>query len=777
MLEKHGLIVPVAAARLYLQRGWRIVPIPPRQKSPRLSGWQNLRLTEDELELYLTRDSNVGILLGAPSGGLCDVDLDAPLARAVAPELLPPTGMVHGRASAPRSHYWYHCLMLAESRFQYNDPELTTEGGKPVLLLEIRSTGHQTVVPPSVHPSGEQLVWHTDTLEPATVDADALKRACARVAAAAVLAARWREGVRNDLSLALAGYLARCGWTEDDAVRFTGAVCAAANDREWRNRLEAVRATFRKVAQGEPCTGLPTLTELLGERVAERLSGWLAGRFEFSNEQRKRGVLIAAEPLFSAPQRTTETRPINSRGTVVESAPEPDADAEPPAVVDLADVPPTPTRWLVEGLVPEGFTTNFYGIGGAGKSLLALRLALSLLQGRPFLGHAVHRRAKCVLYLDFEFDAERHAERWHAVARGAGLSQPPRGLLYLRARTDFFTLTKDLFKLVAHYKPDLIIVDSLGRAVIDPLDVKRIMAFYNTLDALDSTVLCVDHPPKPTAELSEEHGTEYGNAYKRYAARSVLQVVRGEAQGNELGVRIRHVKANLDTYYPEIDVRLVFYKSEGLLERVEFYWGCDALAKPELFGRKGEVLQHLLEVGASTVSEVSKALGIPESTTRETLLKLERAGLVVGEGYRPRKYRPAEGGTSNNGSTAINTPRNRCSTPADDPALEALLQQLQADAFAPLAEDEAHAVRQLWQAASAHGFPRLQLPDLLILPGEPAWLEALRLLAGTPQAGLALRLLSDLPPSNGGGIQPPDANGAGDSPSSPTDGVMKEELL
>lgn len=389
-------------------------------------------------------------------------------------------------------------------------------------------------------------------------------------------------------------------------------------------------------------------------------------------------------------------------------------------MVDLADVPPTPTRWLVEGLIPEGFTTNFYGIGGAGKSLLALRLALSLLQGRPFLGHAVHRRAQCILYLDFEFDAERHAERWHAVARGAGLSQPPRGLLYLRARTDFFTLTKDLFKLVTRYKPDLIIVDSVGRAIIDPLDVKRIMAFYNTLDALNATILCVDHPPKPTAELSEEHGTEYGNAYKRYAARSVLQVVRGEAQGNELGVRIRHAKANLDTCYPEIDVRLVFHKSDGLLERVEFYWGSDALAKPELFGRKGEVLQHLLEVGAATVSEVSKALGIPETTTRETLLKLERAGLVVGEGYRPRKYRPAEGGTSNNGSTAINTPRNRCSTPADDPAL-----------------------------------------------------EALRLMAGTPTVDLALALLQ---PTNGtatpwDGDAPtdtPDANRAGDLPSGTT---------
>lgn len=749
----------IQAARLYVQRGWRVVPIPHGEKAPRLKNWQNLRLTEEELDLYLSPDSNVGLILGAVSGGLTDVDLDSPTARAVAAELLPPTPMVHGRRSSPRSHYWYICPTLGESRIQYADPE---HG----LLLEIRADGHQTCVPPATHPSGEVLEWQ-GALEPATVDGESLKRACGRAAAAAALAARWRDGIRNELSLCLAGYLARCGWAEQEALDFLQVICAAARDSEWRNRLDACRRTFQRVAAGEPATGMPSVAELLGERVAQQLGEWLGGgRVNFNNEQQLHGALNTVELLLPP-------------------APESDAEDDLPEVVDLASIQPTPTRWLVEGLIPEGFTTNLYGIGGAGKSLLALRLALSLLQGRPFLGYAVHRRARCILYLDFEFDAERHAERWHAVCAGAGLSQPPAGLLYLRVRTDFFTFTKDLFKLAARYKPDLIILDSVGRAIIDPLDVKRIQALYNTVDALGTTTLLIDHPAKPTAELSEEHGTEYGSAYKRYNARSVLQVVKGEARGNELGIRIKHAKANLDTTAPETDVRIVFHKADGLLERVEFYWGSDAMQKPELFGRKGEVLQYLHEQGIATASEVSKGLGIPETTAREVLNRLEQAGLVVSEGYRPKKYRPVEGGATNNNSTPINSPWNCCSpagaagsneqqfhallsavelSNADalaeggssnnnntvinsprkccsDADLEHLLQQLQADDLAPISDDEAAALRRLWQAAAAHDFPRLQLPSLLILAGRTAWLDACKLLAGTAEVSLALSLL------------------------------------
>ncbi len=39
----------LAAARMYTQRGWRVVPVRPREKGVTLSGWQQLRLKESDL--------------------------------------------------------------------------------------------------------------------------------------------------------------------------------------------------------------------------------------------------------------------------------------------------------------------------------------------------------------------------------------------------------------------------------------------------------------------------------------------------------------------------------------------------------------------------------------------------------------------------------------------------------------------------------------------------------------------------------------------------------
>ena len=99
----------LAAARAYTRRGWRVVPVRRGEKGVTLARWTELRLGEDDLPRWFRGAAahNVGILTGTPSGGLVDVDCDAPEAREAAKELLPATGLISGRASAPASHYWY----------------------------------------------------------------------------------------------------------------------------------------------------------------------------------------------------------------------------------------------------------------------------------------------------------------------------------------------------------------------------------------------------------------------------------------------------------------------------------------------------------------------------------------------------------------------------------------------------------------------------------------------------------------------------------------------
>src|SRR5687768_11725768 len=97
---QHGrgdAMTALDVATWYAHRGWSVVPIAYRDKKCLLTGWQELRLTVADLPDYFNGQAqNVGVLLGEPSGGLQDVDLDCREAVRAAPLLLPPTGSVFG---------------------------------------------------------------------------------------------------------------------------------------------------------------------------------------------------------------------------------------------------------------------------------------------------------------------------------------------------------------------------------------------------------------------------------------------------------------------------------------------------------------------------------------------------------------------------------------------------------------------------------------------------------------------------------------------------------
>jgi hypothetical protein len=98
----HGASA-LRAAEKYVRRGLAVVPIPTGQKRPALEGWEKLRLGDEDLRHHFNgKPQNIGLLLGEPSGGLVDVDLDVPEARRVAGRFLEPT-LTSGRRGNPHS--------------------------------------------------------------------------------------------------------------------------------------------------------------------------------------------------------------------------------------------------------------------------------------------------------------------------------------------------------------------------------------------------------------------------------------------------------------------------------------------------------------------------------------------------------------------------------------------------------------------------------------------------------------------------------------------------
>jgi hypothetical protein len=145
------------AAIDYINSGLKPVPIPFQTKAPVVSGWQKLRMVAAEVQQYFPNaQMNIGVLNGEPSG-VVDVDLDCGETVLLAPHFLPDT-ITFGRSSKPVSHYLYKIDGEMPKTAQFQD-----SAGE--MLVELRSTGSQTVYPPSVHPSC-QVISFTNSKSP-----------------------------------------------------------------------------------------------------------------------------------------------------------------------------------------------------------------------------------------------------------------------------------------------------------------------------------------------------------------------------------------------------------------------------------------------------------------------------------------------------------------------------------------------------------------------------------------------------------------------------------
>jgi hypothetical protein len=249
-----------------------VIPVPHGEKEPVLPKWQELRLQADDLPRYFNgQPMNIGMLNGEPSGWVSDVDLDAMDALALADRFLPPTGASFGRPGKPKSHRLYTCEIATE---KFADVDKRSDE-PTAMIVEIRSTGSQTIIPPSVHPSGEAIAWSSDG-QPARVQSGDLRRAVVHLACAALLARHWPpKGSRHEAALAAAGLLVRAGLDDVVTVQIVTSVARlAGEDDHKRDVLDTIAA----IRSGEPATGGPRLAELLtgdAEKVVNRLRGWL----------------------------------------------------------------------------------------------------------------------------------------------------------------------------------------------------------------------------------------------------------------------------------------------------------------------------------------------------------------------------------------------------------------------------------------------------------------------------------------------------------------------
>lgn len=222
------------AISLQFLRATGLIPvkIEPGQKRA-FPEWEPRRAASEDHSLTLRRleqenELNVGALF---CGKYADIDIDTsdPALLAALDSFLPRTAYIWGRASKPRSHRayaltddfdrgpWARVLKLCKDlRFGDNSLSVELRGGKA-------ENGLYSVLPGSTHPSGERYEWESEidpTVSGAFVSIEQLSSGVRLAQAVALIAPYWIEGLRNDLSLAVAGLLWRIRATSLAAYGF-----------------------------------------------------------------------------------------------------------------------------------------------------------------------------------------------------------------------------------------------------------------------------------------------------------------------------------------------------------------------------------------------------------------------------------------------------------------------------------------------------------------------------------------------------------------------------
>lgn len=150
--EKEACVAWDANAFRYLAQGFSVVPLAPRQKGPKLSGWNRYceeLMDVDTAKLFIGKDNNIGLALGTASN-LCAVDIDTDdetWLRKI--EKILPTSPVKKRgAKGYTAFYKFNGL-----------PSKSVKSEDGVAGIDFLSTGRQTVLPPSIHPNGKEYKW------------------------------------------------------------------------------------------------------------------------------------------------------------------------------------------------------------------------------------------------------------------------------------------------------------------------------------------------------------------------------------------------------------------------------------------------------------------------------------------------------------------------------------------------------------------------------------------------------------------------------------------
>lgn len=652
-------------ALTYLDRGWSVIPIRPRDKRPLLpwEEFQNRRATLDEVDEWVKRwpEMNLAVVTGAISG-VTVVDVDGDVGKS---SIGRQAGKVPTTQVQRTPHGWH---MFFKHRAGI--------GNKVGLLphVDVRNDGGYVLVSPSRLEDGGYSWYKATDLQPFPewlIPANAAAPSASRNGSGATTSApRWVsralvEGApmhhRNDMAAKLAGYFYSRSMPMDVVAAimepFRAACQPPMDERELDTVLLSV-ARYHDTARDFGIDNPPTLSKTLtGERytwedlnVSVEFGALAATKFGGGYETE----MIVECQIPNYPKRlhgpvrynllSTQSRqqvvaymqrrlPDVNWAEIFETASRLVIESfrTGSTVMRLVDAPPPPGgRYALPPMLVNDAATCIFADGGVGKSLFALAATCALAgDDAVFAGMASPVQHR-VAYLDWEWDAWQHRERMMQLCGDRAYDLADR-VFYRRCQGPLADMVDSLKRMIDEHGITYVVIDSVGAACAgEPEAAKNAMAFYDATRSLGCGSLWLAHIAKDGSTWKP-----FGSVFWHNNARATWYLEKKQDTGQDCyTVGAYQRKSNIGKLEKPMAFEVGF-----VADRIHIL-SQDIGTIPEL--SRGLPLKDqiagVLATGQRTVDEIAELLEQPRETIRVRLSEMKRNGRVTTFGTRSGTY-------------------------------------------------------------------------------------------------------------------------------------------
>jgi hypothetical protein len=313
----------------------------------------------------------------------------------------------------------------------------------------------------------------------------------------------------------------------------------------------------------------------------------------------------------------------------------------------LAESPKPVPSILGDGVLCPGTLNLLAGEDGTGKTALALNLSLALAAGQEFLGLRVPRKA-VVLFVEAEGNETHFRERVRAAAAAMGLDPATLALHFVRQPDLFAVGGEVLEQVIAQYRPDLVVFDTVGYFYIGDensnSDWKQLVSkpLHQIARRYETAFLMIQHLSKPSETRTGKHRVRGGSAQCGDSDTVMTFDAPKKETGTDPALRVLSFEKVKNG--PKLE-KMVLRFDESKATFMPTNLDAVSAARPAL----GEVVRlvglHAPVSWTALKKEVQVATGVAERTAESLISGAHDAGLIAKskEGYRlPARLLPFE---------------------------------------------------------------------------------------------------------------------------------------